>query len=80
VLGLEVYGRLLAPFLLNLVADLLALMETIQACALYGTDVNEHVLAAAVRLNETITLRRVEPLHSTCRHVSLPFRNRASPA
>jgi hypothetical protein len=34
----------------------------------------ENVLAAALRLNETITFGRVEPLHDTGRHRTLsPF-------
>ena len=32
---------------------------------------NEHVLAAALRLDEAVTLLRIEPLHRTCRHLSL---------
>src|SRR4051794_33716338 len=33
---------------------------------------DKHVLAAAVRLNKSIALRRIEPLHCTCRHVRSP--------
>ena len=48
---------------MNLVGDLLALSETAQPRALNGADVNEHGLAAAVRLNEAETLCGVEPLN-----------------
>jgi hypothetical protein len=34
---------------------------------------DKHVLAAAVRLNETITLRGVEPLHCPGCHFASPF-------
>src|SRR6185503_18563242 len=44
-----------------------------ETCSLDGRDMDEYVLAASVRLNKTITLRRVEPLHCTCRHVHLPI-------
>jgi hypothetical protein len=30
--------------------------------------VHENILAAVVGLNKSISLRRVKPLHSTCRH------------
>src|SRR5215813_8160769 len=52
LLNLEVHGSLPAAFLLNMVDDLLTLIETGQSCALDSTDMDEHVLAAAVRLNE----------------------------
>jgi hypothetical protein len=41
--------------------------------------VDEYVLAAAVGLNKSETLCRIEPLHSTCCHVSLPFSEPARP-
>jgi hypothetical protein len=34
---------------------------------------HEYVFAAVVRLNKSEALGRVEPLHSTCRHVRTPF-------
>jgi hypothetical protein len=51
--------------------DRLPLIETSEASAFYRWDVNEHVLAAALRLDEAVTLLRIKPLHGTCRHVSL---------
>ena len=66
LLNLEVHGRLPAAFLLNMVDDLLALIETGQSCALDSTDMDEHVLAAAVRLNEAETLCSFEPLSRAC--------------
>jgi hypothetical protein len=34
---------------------------------------HEYVLAAAVGLDKSEALNRVEPLHGTCRHVRAPF-------
>jgi hypothetical protein len=34
----------------------------------------KYVVAAAIRRNETITLRNVEPLHGPAWHIALPFR------
>jgi hypothetical protein len=51
-----------------------ALAEVVQAGLLNGRNMDEHILTAtAIRRDETIPLSRVEPLHSTCRHVHSPF-------
>jgi hypothetical protein len=75
-LHLEVLRRGL-PLVCNLfVLDLLALVEGRQTGPLYRRNMDENVLAAALRLNEPITFGRVEPLHDTSRHRSLsPFWN-----
>jgi hypothetical protein len=52
----------------DFVLDLRALIHRAQTRLLNGGDVQEHVLAAAVRLDEAITLGRVEPLNSTSSH------------
>ena len=44
-----------------------------EAGSFNGRDVHKYVLAAVVGLNESKSLGRVEPLHSTCRHVRTPF-------
>ena len=41
-------------------------------------DVDEHILAASVRLNEAVTLLAVEPLHYTTCHVVSPVWNEAA--
>src|SRR5262249_16126802 len=46
----------------------LSLVEGGQPGSLHGRNVNKHVLAAALRLNESIALGRVEPLHSSGSH------------
>jgi hypothetical protein len=70
----EILSADLAPHLvsLGLEVDLLALSETPKTSPLDRADVNEHILAAVVRLNESEALLAVEPLHSTCRHFSSP--------
>lgn len=60
-LCLQVDGRFLAALCLNLVADLLAFVEAIETSALDGANMDEHVLAAAIGLNETETFGGVAP-------------------
>jgi hypothetical protein len=65
-------GGFAAVFLL-FVADLGTLIEVAQASSFHGRDVYKHVFAACIGLNKSKSLSRVEPLHSTCRHVRTPF-------
>ncbi len=44
-----------------------------EARALHGADMDKHVLAAAVWLNEAEALCGVEPLNCACSHVSSPY-------
>jgi hypothetical protein len=66
----EILSADLAPHLvgLGLEVDLLALGETRKTSPLDRADMNEHIVAAVVGLNESEALLAVEPLHSTCRH------------
>jgi hypothetical protein len=59
----EISSRSLAPVRNLLVLDHLPLIETAEAGALHCRDVDENILAAALRLNKSIPLLRVEPLH-----------------
>jgi hypothetical protein len=68
----EVFCGRLAAIADDLVLDLLAFIEGAEACALYGRDVDEHVLAATLRLNEAVALGGVEPFHSSDRHQDSP--------
>ena len=61
--GLEIHGRFSAAFSLNFIADLLALIEALQAGTFDRTDMDEHVLAAGVGLNKAKPLCGVEPLN-----------------
>src|SRR3984957_10269973 len=54
-----------------LVFDDLPFIEPAEAGALHRRNVYEHVLAAALRLDEAVTLGRIEPFHGTCSHLSL---------
>ena len=56
------------PALGQFVLDLLVVLEALEAGALDGADVDEHVLAAVVGRDETVALGRVEPLHRSGRH------------
>jgi hypothetical protein len=69
----QISGGLFAPIGDDFVADLCAFSEWAKSGPFDRGDMDKHVLAAAVRLDEAITLGRVEPLHSTCRHVVSPY-------
>jgi len=45
-----------------------ALIETHDASARHRRDMNKDVLAAALGLDEPVTLGQIEPFHGTCRH------------
>jgi len=65
---LKVFGRLLATIAYNFVLDRLTLIKSAQACPLDSGNVNEHILPAALRLNESVPFGRVEPLHGSSSH------------
>jgi hypothetical protein len=71
-LGLEIDRRFPASFRLNFVGDFLAFIEALQARALDSADMDEHVLAAAVGLNESESFLSVEPLNCACSHYLYP--------
>jgi hypothetical protein len=52
----------------HIVADLLPIIEPGQPGSLHGRDVYEHILAAALRLDEAETLGCIEPLNRTDSH------------
>src|SRR4249920_458707 len=66
--NLEVFGRFLSTIAHDLVLNGLAFIEGAQSCTFDSGNVDEHVLATALRLNETIPLGRIEPFHRTCSH------------
>src|SRR5665811_1745256 len=72
-LDLEVSGVFLASIRGDLILDLLTLIESAEAGAFNGRDVNENVLPTpARRLNKPIAFHRIEPLHSTACHRRSP--------
>jgi len=71
--NLQIFRRLLALVRHNIEGDLGTLVEAIQAGSFDCRNMHEDILAAVVGLNKSIALGRVEPLHSTCRHVRSPF-------
>src|ERR1700745_3741440 len=68
---LQIYRRLLTTVALNLVLNGLSFVERRQSGTFDGTDMYEHIFAAALRLNEPITLRWIEPFHSAGSHAGL---------
>src|SRR5262245_16525874 len=63
---LQVLSRTLAPLALyELVLDALTLIEGPEPCCFDRRDVNESIRSTALRLNETIALGGVEPLHGS---------------
>jgi hypothetical protein len=71
-LHLQISRRFLAAVADDVVADLGTLIEAAQAGLLDGRDMDEHILAAAVGLNKSEPLLRIEPLHCARRHVRTP--------
>src|SRR5690349_1486444 len=74
---LEVHrAHLAAIVLLDVVADALILAETAHSSPLDGGNVDEGVIAAAVRSDEAIALRFVEELYGSCGHLDFPSKAR----
>src|SRR5882762_495966 len=70
---LQILGRGLAVLARDqLVSDLLAFVQGGQSGLLHRRDMHEHVLRTIVCLNETKTLRCVEPLHFSGWHKNSP--------
>src|SRR5262249_44601109 len=65
---LKVVRRLLAAITDNLIFDRLTLVERTKAGTLDSGDMDEHVSAAVLGLNESIALGRVEPFDSASSH------------
>src|SRR5215472_1423499 len=70
----EPIGRRLAgtTILRQFVGNLLAFTQGLHASALDRADMHEYVLAALIRLNESVTLLRVEPLDRSSAHSFCP--------
>ena len=67
----QITCRLFAPIGNNLIVDRRAFIEGAQARALKRRDMHEHVLAAALRLNEAVSFCWIEPFNSTSSHSTL---------
>jgi hypothetical protein len=70
--GAQIFSRGFARLWIsnNLERDLLSLVEPVHASAFDRADVHEHILAAVIRLDESVALLAVEPLHGSLRHVA----------
>src|SRR4029077_4365115 len=73
----QVFRRFLAAICDHVEANLGALCEGGETCPLDRRYMDEDILAAGIRLNETIPLRRIEQLYYPHRHVdfSSMFKN-----
>src|SRR5262249_47150911 len=66
---------------LDVEADLLPLVQALEARLLHGRDVHEHVASAVVRFHEPVAAFAVEELHSpSLRHRETPPYSRPPPA
>lgn len=65
-----------APICYDLVADLLAFTQRSKSGPLDGADVNEHIVATVIRLDEAEALRRVKPLYCSHAHGIVPSQDR----
>src|SRR5262245_49304650 len=72
LLNLEIHRRCFPAVLFDLILDLLPFIEHAQSSALDRGDVDEHVFAASLRLDKSIALGWIEPLHGAARHFDLP--------
>jgi hypothetical protein len=70
-LNLQILCRRFTPVRDFLVFDDLSLIETTKTGSLDCRNVDKHIFAAALRLNESIPFLRIEPLHSTLGHYLL---------
>jgi hypothetical protein len=69
---LEVLGRFLTTARHNLIFYHLPLIEGPQARTFDSRDVDEYILAPGFRLDEPVTLSRIESLHGALSHLSSP--------
>ena len=73
-LGAQIASRRLARTTIrqNFIVDLLTFIEALETSLLDGADMDEHVLATIVGLDEAITLLRIKPFHGS-RSQGKPF-------
>ena len=78
-LDLEIFRRRFSAVAHDFELDLLTFIERGQTGFLHSGNVNKYILSATLWLNESIALGRIEPLHGTSRHVTLPEKQRSQP-
>src|SRR5262249_33141601 len=72
LLRFKIFRRLFAAISDDFILNVLAFVERAQPGPLHGGDVNEHILATALRLDKAVTFGRVDPLTSAFRHSRSP--------
>jgi len=65
---LQIVRRFLTAITNNLIFDCLTFIERMKAGTFHGGDIHEYISAAALALNESIALRKVEPIDNTFSH------------
>src|SRR6266404_6550257 len=78
-LDLKILRRRFSAVAYDLELDLLAFIERGQTRLLHSRNVHKHILAAALRLDESIAFGRIKPLHSPGRHQGSPRGKRGGP-
>src|SRR5215813_5899765 len=63
LLNLEIHRRCFPAVLFDLILEVLPFIERAQSSAPDRGDVDEYVFAACLRLDKSIALGRIEPLH-----------------
>jgi hypothetical protein len=68
--GLQIFRGRFAGLAVNhdFEGNALTFPKLAKACAFHGADVNENILAATFRLDESVSLLRIEPFHGTVIH------------
>src|ERR1700730_158073 len=71
---LKVFGRFLAVLRAahDFERDFLTLVQRVETRAFDGADMDEHILAAVIRLNEAVAFLRIKPLYGALAHGSCP--------
>src|SRR5215471_21138401 len=72
LLNLEIHRGCFPVVLFDLILEVLPFIERAQSSALDRGDVDEYIFAACLRLDKSVALRRIEPLHGAARQFDLP--------
>jgi len=70
-LNLKIFCRRFSLVRDFLIFDHLPLIETAEAGFLDSRDMDKHIFSAGLRLNETVTLGRVEPFDRALSHLAI---------
>src|SRR5215813_2770907 len=77
LLNLEIHRGCFPVVLFDLILEVLPFIERGQSSALDRGDVDEYIFAACLRLDKSVALRRIEPLHGAAQFDTGSIRRRA---